>query len=208
MLFLDELGEFPVSVLDALRQPLEEGCVRVSRAHASATMPARFQLVAAMNPCPCGYSGFATCRCAPSATVRYARRVSGPLLDRFDLRIMVEAPAPDDLLDDRVGEASSVVATRVADARRRARERGVRSNAELTGKQVERGCPLDDAARRLLAEAVASGRVSARGVRRIRTVALTLDDLAGGSGRIGVSTLAEAMALRADVSLADASVTQ
>ncbi len=122
VLFLDELGEFNADVLDALRQPLEEGVVRVARAHARVTMPARFLLVGAMNPCPCG-GGEAPggCRCSDAAMARYARRLSGPLLDRFDLRIPVHPPDPAQVVGGAPGESSAVVADRVAQARGRAR---------------------------------------------------------------------------------------
>jgi len=199
VLFLDELGEFPATVLDALRQPLEDGCVRISRAHASATLPARFQLIAAMNPCPCGFAGYGRCRCTFASVSRYTRRVSGPLLDRFDLRISVEPPSAIELFGAESAESSEVIAERIASVRRRAVTRGVRANNELSASAVERHSELVGSARELLADAVSSGRLSARGVRRVRTVALTIDDLAGGDGRLGPDRVAEAMQMRADV---------
>lgn len=199
VLFLDELGEFPATVLDALRQPLEDGCVRISRAHASATLPARFQLIAAMNPCPCGFAGYGRCRCTFASVSRYTRRVSGPLLDRFDLRISVEPPSAIELFGGGRGESSAEIAARIAAARRRAADRGVRANNELSASAVERCSELVGKAPDMLSEAVSSGRLSARGVRRVRTVALTIDDLAGGDGRLGADRLAEAMQMRADV---------
>ena len=125
VLFLDEMAEFPRAVLDALRQPLEEGVVRVSRARASVCFPARFLLVGATNPCPCGEGGPAgACRCPELVRQRYNRRLSGPLLDRFDLRVVVSRPDVADLLGGPPGESTAVVAARVAAARERARTRG------------------------------------------------------------------------------------
>ena len=122
VLFLDELGEFPPAVLDGLRQPFEERVVRVTRARASVQFPARFVLVAAMNPCPCGSSGQpGACRCGEATRFRYSRRVSGPLLDRFDLRLEVARPGVDELLGLPVGESSAVVAARVRAVRGGAR---------------------------------------------------------------------------------------
>ena len=118
MLFLDEMGEFPPSALDSLRQPLEEGLIRVSRAGGAATLPAGFLLVAAMNPCPCGELGApGSCRCSDASRARYTRRLSGPLLDRFDLRVHVQRPDAVALLRGTPGEETSVVRERVAAAR-------------------------------------------------------------------------------------------
>ncbi len=198
VLFLDELGEFPVSVLEALRQPLEEGVVRIARAHASATMPARFQLIAAMNPCPCGEArpGMA-CRCTDVARLRYARRLSGPLLDRFDLRVEVEPPDPSLLLSGPAHENTASVAARVADARRLAAERGLRCNADLPADRLDDLAPLTPAARSLLEGALMRGDLSGRGLRRVRTVARTVADLAGNDGPIDDTSVATALALRA-----------
>lgn len=198
VLFLDELGEFPVSVLEALRQPLEEGVVRVARAHASATMPARFQLIGAMNPCPCGEARPGVpCRCSDVARDRYARRLSGPLLDRFDLRIEVEPPDPALLLGSSPHESTEVVAARVAQAREVAESRGVRCNADLSSQSLDSVAPLTRDARGLLEAAVLAGSLSGRGVRRVRTVARTVADLSGQpSGPIDEASIATAMALR------------
>jgi magnesium chelatase family protein len=197
VLFLDELPEFAAGVLDALRTPLEEGVVRIARAHVRATMPARFLLVAAMNPCPCGAAGGpGQCRCTPAALARYARRLSGPLLDRFDLHVMVPVPEPSALFDRAGGESSAEVARRVLAARRRAHGRGVECNARLDGAAVEQLAPLDDDARAALQQAVAGGRLSARGLRRVRTLALTLADLAGQDPPLARIHVLEAMALR------------
>ena len=129
MLFLDELGEFPPAALDGLREPLEEGVIRVARAHARAMLPARFLLVAATNPCPCGGGPPGWCECDEVARLRYLRRLSGPLLDRFDLRVAVQRPTVDELLDPGGGEPSALVAGRVAAARAVALDRAGRLNA-------------------------------------------------------------------------------
>ena len=145
VLFLDELAEFSPVVLDSLRQPLEAGIIRISRARFQADLPARVLLVAAMNPCPCGEAGRpGRCRCSPSGLVRYRRRLSGPLLDRFDLRVEVLRPEVDELLGTERGESSAAVADRVARARERAAERGVRVNADLGAEQLDEFAPVDD----------------------------------------------------------------
>ncbi len=131
------------AVLDALRQPLEEGVVRVSRARGTVTLPARFVLVGAMNPCPCGDGGPpGSCRCTPAARARYARRLSGPLLDRFDLVVPLHRPEPVELLSSASGESSAAVAERVARARQVARDRGVACNAVLPSAELDRLAPL------------------------------------------------------------------
>ena len=179
VLFLDELGEFHPSALDALRQPLEEGVVRVSRAHRAVTYPAEFLLVGAMNPCPCGFGGGpGFCRCSDSARARYHRRVSGPLLDRFDLRIDVQRPPADELLRGAPGEPTATVAARVSAVRALAVSRGVRANAALAGRALDRYAPLEPALEGVLEGALRDGRVSARGLTRLRTVARTIADLA------------------------------
>ncbi len=201
VLFLDELAEFTPAVLDALRQPLEEGVIRVSRAKFSARLPARVLLVAAMNPCPCGEAGRpGACRCPDGLLARYRRRLSGPLLDRFDLRVDVLRPEVDQLLGGEQGEPTTTVAERVAEARDRAVVRGVRANAELAGPDLERWAPLADDARDLLATVLRAGRLSARGLARIRRVALTLADLAAHDGPLTAGQVGTALQLRADVS--------
>src|SRR4051794_15140783 len=175
VLFLDELGEFSPSVLDALRQPLEESAVRVARAAVRVELPARFVLVAAMNPCPCGEAGpSGACRCSPAARGRYHRRVSGPLLDRFDLRVDVRRPEVTQLLRGGREETSAIVAARVARVRERAVEHGVRGNAELRGRALDAFVPLTDAATNVLESALRAGRLSGRGVGRVRVVARTI----------------------------------
>ncbi len=200
VLFLDELGEFAPSVLDAMRQPLEEGVVRVSRASGSCTFPARFLLVAAMNPCPCGNAARPdACRCSDNVRQRYMRRLSGPLLDRFDLRIQVQRPDADQLLGGVRGEATEPVAERVARARARAVARGVATNAELLPSQIERHAPITTNARRELRARLKAGLLSGRGLHRIRCVALTLCDLDGDDETVDAERLHEALALRASV---------
>jgi magnesium chelatase family protein len=198
VLFLDEMGEFSRNALDALRQPLEEGVVRVCRARAAATYPARFLLIAATNPCPCGEGRRGACRCSEPARVRYARRLSGPLLDRFDLRVNVSRPDVGQLLAGRPGEATEVVAARVAEARRRAAARGVRLNAELAAPRLDELAPLSRGAASLLEHRLRSGTLSARGLHRVRRVARTIADLDGAPREITEEHVCLALGLRAE----------
>lgn len=201
VLFLDEMGEFSAVVLDNLRQPLEEGTIRVSRASAKATFPARVMLVAAMNPCPCGQGGpRGACRCSPGLRERYARRLSGPLLDRFDLRVEIGRTAVSDLLSVATGEPSRMVAARVAEARARADARGVEANGELRSWQLDDVAPLDAAARRVVEGVMYAGRLTGRGLCGVRRVALTVADLAGDDPPLGVDHVSAALALRAEPS--------
>jgi magnesium chelatase family protein len=202
---MDELAEFPAAVLDNLRQPLEEGRVVVCRASASVAFPARFMLIAAMNACRCGADGApGSCSCNETARSRYLSRISGPLLDRFDLRVRVRRPAVEDLLTPRLSgpgtshqaEPSAVVAARVVKARGRAIERGVHANAELPSWRLDELAPLGPGARRLLARRLRDGRLSARGLDRVRRVALTLADLAGAEGPLSDEHVLTALALR------------
>ena len=180
VLFLDELGEFAASLLDALRQPLEQGCIRVARAKAVVEYPARFLLVAAMNPCPCGRGGRpGSCSCTDRARQRYARRLSGPLLDRIDLRVDVPKPDVSQLLAGPPGEATAAVAARVAGARTCARARGVRSNSELPVAALDDVAPMRGSAAVLLEDALRAGSLTARGLHRVRRVARTIADLRG-----------------------------
>ena len=200
VLFLDEMGEQRPVVLECLRQPLEEGVIRIHRAVGSACLPARFLLVAAMNPCPCGEGVGGRCRCQPSERLRYVRRLSGPLLDRFDLRLHVPRADPDELLGRDAGEPTTAVAARVADARRRAAGRGVTANARVPGPRLDEMAPLDRAARRLLTDLLARGGLSARGLHRIRRVALTVADLAGVDPPLTEEHVGTALGLRAELS--------
>ena len=199
VLFLDEMGEFPASVLDALRQPLEEGVVRVCRARASVTLPARFLLVAAMNPCPCGEGGPpGSCRCSEAARARYGRRLSGPLLDRFDLRVPVSRPDVTELLRGPAGEGTAAVAARVAAARALAATRGVRANADLAAADLDRVAPLTPAAWRVLEYRLRAGSLSARGLHRVRRVARTLADLDGVPSTLVEEHVCGALELRTE----------
>jgi len=198
VLFLDELAEFPRSVLEVLREPLETGRIVVARAARQAEFPARFLLIAAMNPCPCGWRGDASarCRCAPEVVARYQGRISGPLLDRIDLHCAVPRLPPEDLAPDATaGESSATVAVRVVAARARMLARSGAANAELAPGAVAAHCRVDAAGRGLLAQAAARRLLTARGQMRVLRVARTLADLAG-SERIAVVHLAEAIALR------------
>lgn len=199
VLHLDELGEFPASVLDSLRQPLEEGVVRVTRARAAAAFPARFLLVASTNPCPCGEGGPpGVCECSEASRLRYVRRLSGPLLDRFDLRIEVVRPEAGELLAGPPGEGTAEVAARVARARSRAHRRGVRCNAELSAAALDALAPLSGGAALLLEQSLRRGMLSARGLHRLRRVALTLADLAGRDGPQTEEDVCTAMQYRCD----------
>lgn len=209
VLFLDELGEFSPFVLDALRQPLEDGSICVSRAALSVTLPALPLVVAATNPCPCGWWGVPTgevagspsCRCSDASRARYVRRLAGPLLDRFDVRVLVTPPDPDDLLSSGPGEASAVVAARVAAARGVARHRGVASNSGLRGDELRRWAALTVSARRLVETRLRTGSLTARGLDRVRRVARTLADLRGDDVEsvLDSDTIALALELRRPV---------
>jgi magnesium chelatase family protein len=201
VLFLDELAEFSPAVLDALRQPLEEGRIRVARAHGTVQFPARFLLVAATNPCPCGNAGTELpCRCSDAARRRYRRRLSAPFLDRFDLRLAVQRPDPDRLTRSAPEEATASVAPRVAQARAIAATRGVIANRELAAARLDRHAVPSRTARALLTEALRRQRLTARGVDRVRRVARTLADLDGCTcAELSDEHVALAMHLRADV---------
>jgi len=175
--------------------------VQISRAHVSARLPASFQLVAAMNPCPCGLGGTDRCSCGEAGLQRYARRVSGPFMDRFDLRLRVHPTPRSALMDERPAESTAEVRERVSSARCRAQARGA-PNARLTAEHLREASTLDDGARRMLDTAIESGRLSGRGLVKVRRVALTLDDLRGGSGLLDGDVVAQALALRTELDLA------
>ncbi len=191
VLFLDEMPEFDRRVLEVLRQPLEEGAVTVARAARTAVFPARFMLIGAMNPCPCGFQGDAgrVCRCTPNEVARYRGRLSGPLRDRLDLIVDVPAVPGSALDDEALGEPTSAIRERVVGARARQLERhaasGVRLNAQLQGRSVWRQCRPDAAARRLLQQAVNRLGLSARGYDRVLKVARTIADLDGADAVAG-----------------------
>ena len=197
ILFLDELGEFAPTALDALRQPLEERAVRISRQGVSLTFPAAFQLVACSNPCPCG-SGGNDCRCSDAQRERYRRRLSAPLLDRFDLRVRVDAPESDDV----AGESSAEVAARVAVAHERQRARYAdwpwSQNAHVAAGAVTRLLPLGPDAEAVWRELITDRQLTGRGATRIRRVARTFADLDDSAG-ITAEHLESAAGLRGDV---------
>jgi magnesium chelatase family protein len=186
VLFLDELPEFGHSVLEVLRQPLEDRVITISRAQGSVTFPANFMLVGAMNPCPCGYYGdpFKPCTCSPGLVSRYQKRISGPFIDRVD--IFVEVPHIDyeKLADDRLGESSEKVQKRVKDARLIQRQRFdgtvIACNAEMTPTEVREFCPVEESAQGLLKTAMKQLYLSARAFHRILKIGRTLADLEGG----------------------------
>ncbi len=193
VLFLDELPEFSRSVLEALRQPLEDGVITISRASGSVRLPARFQLVAARNPCPCGYHGADDdahpCLCHPGEVSRYQRRLSGPLLDRLDLRVHVPRLSEAELLSATPGEASEVVASRVAAARLLALERQGVPNAYLSGRALSSHALLEPTGEAVLGRIVRSRRPTARGLDRLLRVARTVADLNGSAGVNGAHLL-------------------
>ncbi|MDB5708894.1 MAG: family ATPase [Sphingomonas bacterium] len=201
VLFLDELPEFQRAVLDSLRQPLETGTVSVARANAHVTFPSRIQLVAAMNPCKCGHLGDASLACsrAPRCAADYQAKVSGPLLDRIDLHVDVNAVSAADLVLPPPTEGSAEVAARVAAARRvqtaRYADHPIRTNAEADGALLEAVATPDEPGRTLLAQASEAMRLSARGYTRILRVARTIADLSGSEG-VGRIHIAEALSYR------------
>jgi magnesium chelatase family protein len=187
------MPEFPRQVLDSLRQPIETGEAVVARANAHVTYPARFQLVAARNPCPCGYHGADDdahpCLCHPGEVSRYQRRLSGPLLDRLDLRVHVPRLSEAELLSATPGEASEVVASRVAAARFLALERQGVPNAYLSGRALSSHALLEPTGEAVLGRIVRSRRPTARGLDRLLRVARTVADLNGSAGVNGAHLL-------------------
>ena len=197
VLFLDELPEFPRAALEALREPLENGHIRISRAALQSEFPARFQLVAAMNPCPCGYLGHTSkpCRCSPEQIHRYQGKLSGPLLDRIDLHVEVPALPAADLLHSAPGETSEAVRTRAQAARTRAHHRQGQPNQGLAGQLLDEHARPDAAALKFLHTAASRLGWSARSTHRVLRVARTIADLAD-SECIGVGHVAEAVQYR------------
>jgi magnesium chelatase family protein len=197
VLFLDELPEFPRAALEALREPLETGHITIARAARRAEFPARFQLIAAMNPCPCGYFGTAqrACRCTPDQVARYQGKLSGPLLDRIDLHIEVPALPHQDLLGAPPGENSATITTRVVQARQRSMERQGCTNQALQGQAIDTHVLLEPAAMQFLQTAAGRLGWSARATHRGLKVARTIADLAGSQNTQTVH-IAEAMQYR------------
>ena len=197
LLFLDELPEFPRAALEALREPLETGHITISRAARRHDFPARFQLVAAMNPCPCGHLGnpLKACRCTPEQVARYQAKLSGPLLDRIDVQVEVPAVSPEVLAGVPDGEPSDVVAARVARARQRQWQRQECLNAELDGAGLDRHAAIEPAAQHFLKAASARLGWSGRGFHRVIRLARTIADLAQADG-IATAHVAEAIQYR------------
>ena len=206
ILFLDEFVEFPRHVLEMIRQPLEDGFVIVSRAKRTIKFPAQFMLVAAMNPCPCGYYGdpVKPCTCSSSMIIRYQKRISGPLLDRIDIHMHVPRVPYQKLRDMRLGEASAEVRARVEAARNHQRERfegtDIASNADMHPRQVRKYCTLDEACQSLMKTAMRQLQLTARAYHRVLKLARTIADLAG-SDEITQVHLAEALQYRPKMDL-------
>jgi magnesium chelatase family protein len=202
ILFLDEICEFDRSVLEVLREPIETGCITISRSLRKEDFPARFQLVAAMNPCPCGFLGDpgGRCRCTPDQVSRYRNRLSGPLLDRIDLQLFVPRVEREVLLrrEHRAGsiENSATVRSRVMQAAALQQARAGKPNSQLATQEIERDCGIDEATRRLLDAAMTRLGLSARGFHRVLKVARTIADLAGARD-LASPHVAEALRLRA-----------
>jgi magnesium chelatase family protein len=201
VLYLDELGEFPRATLEVLRQPLEEGSVTIARAAGTLTFPARFTLVASMNPCPCGFRGVrgSDCRCDDVSVQKYLGKLSGPLLDRIDLHVAVSRVSFDELVQRGPAETSATIRARVEAARRlqsaRLRGTSAATNAAIPAAVLRRLCPLAADSLALLESAVRRGSISARAFDRIARVARTIADLAG-AGDIAREHVAEALLYR------------
>jgi magnesium chelatase family protein len=202
VLFLDELPEYSSQSLETLRQPMEDRVVTISRVSGSLTYPANFVLIAAQNPCPCGYFGdpVRECTCSHSTIARYQKKISGPLLDRIDIHIEVPRVEYEKLADHRSGETSSAIRARVEAARKRQRERfkeveGVSTNAEMRPAEIRDFCELDAAGQSLIKAAMRQLHLSARAYHRILKLSRTIADLAG-SERIEAAHLAEAVQYR------------
>jgi len=201
VLFLDELPEFGMRVLEVLRQPLEDKVVTISRARGSHTFPANFMLVAAMNPCPCGYFGDPRrdCSCSSATVTRYQKRISGPLLDRIDIHVEVPRVEFEKLTDDRLGESSEAIRARVEAGRARQRRRlegtSLQSNGDMGPAEVRVFCPLDEPGRTLIRQAMNQLQLTARAFHRVLKLGRTIADLAGAEA-ITPAHLAEALQYR------------
>ena len=202
VLFLDEFAEFPKNILENLRQPLEDGVINVSRAAGSMMFPAKFILIASMNPCPCGYNSDKEkeCRCSPTQVLSYRKKISGPILDRIDLHIEVPRVAVEKLTAEHTGENSESIRERVESARKMQYERFKDSpyitNSEMTSEAVRRLCPLEDGSKTILSQAASSLRLSARSYFRMIRIARTIADLSGEE-QVRSEHIAEAIQYRA-----------
>lgn len=199
VLFLDEMGEFAPTVLDSLRQPLEEGVVNISRAHSAVTMPARCLLVAATNPCPCGEASPLGCTCQISLRQRYVRRFSGPLIDRFDIRIKLVKPSTTELTGGTPGESSSAIARRVSEIHRVSNERQGCLNSAIPADRLDEVAPLSREAMSWLRKRLDEGRLSGRGYHRVRRVARTLADMNGANDIIETEWVEAACGMRVPI---------
>ncbi|QEI13633.1 YifB family Mg chelatase-like AAA ATPase [Cellvibrio japonicus] len=197
VLFLDELPEFSRHVLEVLREPLESGEVRISRARAQASYPARFQLVAAMNPCPCGYQGSdqRPCRCSPDQIRRYRDRISGPLLDRIDMHVLVTALRQGEMHAHASGDSSADIRTRVEQTRSRQLARQGKTNSQLSAPELEQVCYLKETDRQLLDQAINKLGLSTRAYHRVLKLARTLADMAGRE-QLTTGDITEALSYR------------
>ncbi|MCM8817342.1 MAG: YifB family Mg chelatase-like AAA ATPase [Candidatus Omnitrophica bacterium] len=201
VLFLDELPEFHRDVLEALRQPMEDGKVTVSRAKGKIEFPARFFLVAAMNPCPCGYFGDSRrpCRCTVPQIIKYRKKISGPLLDRIDIHIEVSALGSKQLVSDNIGEDSQTIRTRIEKCRKiqvqRFKGTGIYCNAHMNTRQIKQFCILDEECKKFIQDALEKMHLSARGYDKIVKVARTIADLEE-SEKITLSHISEALQYR------------
>jgi magnesium chelatase family protein len=197
VLFLDELPEFDRKVLEVLREPLESGHITISRAARQADFPARFQLIAAMNPCPCGYLGHhnGKCRCTPDQVARYRGKISGPLLDRIDIQIEVPAAPQEDIMRQSDGEPSSRIRQRVEKAYQKQLERQGKANSRLAVKEMDKYCVPDLPGENLLKLAISRLNLSGRAYHRILKLARTIADLAE-SNHIASNHIAEAVQYR------------
>ncbi|MEA3350356.1 MAG: YifB family Mg chelatase-like AAA ATPase [Chloroflexota bacterium] len=206
VLFLDEFPEFGRRVLEVLRQPIEDKRVTISRAQGTLTFPANFQLIAAMNPCPCGFYGdpVRECTCSSSTITRYQKRISGPLMDRIDIHIEVPRVDYDKLSDDRLGEPSAQIQSRVETARQNQRGRfdavDLSTNADMGPAEIRQYCQLDDTGRALMRSAMDQMQLSARGYHRVLKLSRTIADLAGEK-EIAPAHLAEALQYRPKMNL-------
>lgn len=201
VLFLDELPEFSRSTLENLRQPLEDGIITIARAQSSCTFPAKFTLIAAQNPCPCGYLGDLKkeCTCTPSQIIKYQKRISGPLLDRIDLHVEVPRLTYEILAEDKVAESSKEIRARVEQARqiqeKKFQNTSCHTNSDMSSGEIKKFCAIDNQTKDLLRGAVNQLHLSARAYHKVLKIALTIADLAG-SEKIKMSHLAEALQYR------------